>query len=262
MTKDEAIKKVVDVAMSQVGYLEKRNSDARYLDDFKANAGKGNCTKYHRDLDNPQYFNTKKMGAEWCAIFVHWVFWKNFGMSAAQKMLYCGAKSSAAGCWLGARYFRNAGAFYKAPQVGDQIFFGKAEDEEHTGIVVKISGGRVYTVEGNADNAVREKNYKLTDPYISGYGRPKWDVVANGKPEIRTCSVTLEVIQMGSTGKQVATMQQLLISKWGISCGRAGADGVFGDDTKAALQTFQKRMGYKRVDCICGAITWADLLKR
>lgn len=272
MTQEEAIRKVVSLAISEVGYLEKAsNAD---LDSKKANAGSGNFTKYSRDMDKLGYFNYPKQTVSWCAVFVHWLFVQCFGMANAQKMLYCGAKSSAAGCWLGARYFRNAGAFYKAPQVGDQIFFGKAEDEEHTGIVVKISGGRVYTVEGNADNAVREKNYSLSSSYISGYGRPKWSVVATEavskptagdkeknekKTKTEVCKVYLNVLRKGSSGNSVKAMQGILIAN-GYSCGRWGADGDFGADTLAAVRKYQsaKRL---EVDGIVGQETWGKLLQ-
>lgn len=262
MTKDEAVQKVIDLAKSQLGYLEKRNSDSRYLDDFTANAGSGNCTKYHRDLDNPQYFNTKKMGAEWCAIFVHWCFTKSFGMANSQKMLYCGAKSSAAGCWLGARYFRNNNAFYTTPQLGDQIFFGTRGDEEHTGIVVGITASTVTTIEGNSHDGVRQHQYSRKSSYISGYGRPNWSVVANGKPEVTYSTIKIQTCKKGSTGETVKTLQQLLISKWNISCGKTGADGVFGADTETAVKNFQRKMSYRTIDGIVGKVTWTDLITK
>ena len=49
MTEAQAIKKILDLAQSEIGYKEKRNN--AQLDDKTANAGSGNWTKYARDLD-------------------------------------------------------------------------------------------------------------------------------------------------------------------------------------------------------------------
>ena len=37
----------------------------------------------------------------------------------------------------------------------------------------------VYTIEGNSSNAVRLKQYLLTDSSIAGYGRPNYALVAD-----------------------------------------------------------------------------------
>lgn len=56
----------------------------------------------------------------------------------------------------------------------------------HTGIVEKVAGGRVYTIEGNTSSAagvvenggcVRDKSYALTYSKIGGYGRPDFSIV-------------------------------------------------------------------------------------
>ena len=41
--------KVIKIAESQIGYLEKASN--KNLDDFEANAGRGNYTKYARDFE-------------------------------------------------------------------------------------------------------------------------------------------------------------------------------------------------------------------
>lgn len=273
MTQTQAIEKVVSLALAEVGYLEKASN--KDLDSKKANAGSGNYTKYSRDMDKLGYFNYPKQRVSWCAVFVHWLFVQCFGMANAQTMLYCGAKSSAAGCWLGADCFRRNNAFFSSPKVGDQIFFGKRGDEEHTGIVVDIKGGRVYTVEGNLNNAVRQQNYALSSSYISGYGRPKWSVVANDaiakptagdktkdetqtKPKQEVCSVYLNVLRKGSSGNSVKALQGILIAN-GFSCGRWGADGDFGADTLTAVRRYQAAKKLD-VDGIVGQATWGKLL--
>ena len=66
-------------------------------------------------------------------------------------------------------------------------------------------------------------------------------------------------LQKGDAGDAVKTMQNMLIA-CGYSCGSAGADGSFGDNTLAAVKAFQKAAGVT-VDGIYGPITKAALEK-
>ena len=269
MNKNEAITKLVDLAMSQVGYLEKRSNSQ--LDDKTANVGSANWNKYARDIDSkyPNFYNGKKNGYSWCDIFVDWCFIECFGYEKALKMLYQPTKSTGAGCKYSANYYRAHNAFYRQPQVGDQVFFGDYGNEGHTGIVVAVNGNVITTVEGNTSggygvdangDGVYIKRYNISTQYIPGFGRPNWDVVSSnvGKEEV-TDAVSYPTIKLGSKGSDVKKAQQLLIAK-GYSCGVAGADGDFGAATYNAVKKFQADNGLE-VDGIVGANTWAALLK-
>lgn len=83
------------------------------------------------------------------------------------------------------QFFRNRGQYFargvKTPKAGDVIFFGTSG--AHVGLVEKVSGSLVYTVEGNTSGAsglvsngggVCRKSYYLTSSYILGYGRPAY----------------------------------------------------------------------------------------
>jgi peptidoglycan hydrolase-like protein with peptidoglycan-binding domain len=61
----------------------------------------------------------------------------------------------------------------------------------------------------------------------------------------------------GSKGDKVKEMQQALIAK-GYSCGAAGADGRFGDQTLKALEAFQDNSALK-VQPLCDEKTWTAL---
>jgi hypothetical protein len=86
-----------------------------------------------------------------------------------------------------AGYFKNNGEWYKSPKAGDQIFFTNSRGGIcHTGLVYKVSGGYVYTIEGNTSSAsgvvanggaVAKKQYSLSYGKIAGYGRPKYEKV-------------------------------------------------------------------------------------
>lgn len=74
------------------------------------------------------------------------------------------------------------------------------------------------------------------------------------------CKVNLPVLQKGSKGGAVLSLQLLLIHKFAISCGSYGADADFGSGTDKAVRQFQTAKGLE-VDGIVGANTWAALLK-
>ena len=269
MNKNEAIAKLVDCAMSQVGYLEKRSN--AYLDDKTENAGSNNWNKYARDIDNkyPNFYNGKKNGYSWCDIFVDWCFIECFGYEKALKMLYQPTKSTGAGCSYSAGFYRAHNAFYRKPQVGDQVFFGDYGNEGHTGIVVAVNGNIITTVEGNTSggygvesngDGVYLKKYNISTQYIPGFGRPNWGVVSSDDGnEEGSGTVSYPTIKLGSKGSDVKKAQQLLIAK-GYSCGAAGADGDFGAGTYNAVKKFQAANGLE-ADGIVGAKTWAALLK-
>ncbi len=181
--------KVLDIALSEVGYLEK--ASASQLDSKTANAGSGNYTKYSRDLAEVSYFNGRKQGVAWCAVFVAWCFFKAFGKAAALKLLCQPTKDNCgAGCAYIVRYFKAKGQWHTSnPKDGDVIvFYNKAKDNyAHTGLVYKVDGSKVYTREGNTSGAsgvidngggVCEKSYSLSYGRIAGYGRPDYGTQA------------------------------------------------------------------------------------
>lgn len=163
-------KNLIAIAASQVGYCEKASN--AQLDDFTANAGNGNFTKYARDLNNAGYYNGNKNGFDWCDVFADWCFYELCGKdaTAAQQMI-CQTGDLGAGVGYSAGYYKAQKRFFSEPQPGDQIFFGTS----HTGIVEKVENGVVYTIEGNTDNRVARRSYKLGYASISGYGRPYYE---------------------------------------------------------------------------------------
>lgn len=170
MTEDQVIKKLISTASAEIGYMEKASN--KNLDDKTANAGKGNFTKYARDLVN-LIGSPYAQGAAWCDMFVDWCFVQTFGKDNTKKML---------GGWsaytpTSADLYKKAKRFYQSPAVGDQIFFKNSERINHTGIVVNVTSTTVYTIEGNSSNKVQNRSYSLKDKSIAGYGKPDWSVV-------------------------------------------------------------------------------------
>lgn len=168
---------VLDTARAELGYHEKASN--KDLDDKTANSGSGNWTKYARDFDEkyPNFYNGKKNGCAWCDMFVDWLFIQNFGYEKAIELLCQKERSSGAGCPNSVNYYRGMGKFHTDnPQPADQIFIGNGQ-ADHTGIVEKVVGDEVHTIEGNADDCVGRHVYKLNSSKIYGYGTPRWELL-------------------------------------------------------------------------------------
>lgn len=182
-----AIERLLATAGAEVGYLEKASNSQ--LDSKTANAGSANYTKYARDLDKLGVYHAAKNGLSWCDIFVDWCFVRAFGLEAGMKMTGQPMGGYGAGCTESANYYKQMGRFHRSgPQPGDQIFFTYTNGRTmaHTGIVERVAGGRVYTIEGNTSGAsgiiangggVCRKSYPLDYARIGGYGRPDYSIV-------------------------------------------------------------------------------------
>lgn len=46
----------------------------------------------------------------------------------------------------------------------------QAGDADHVGIVERVEDGRVFTIEGNSDDACRQRSYPIGYYEIRGYG--------------------------------------------------------------------------------------------
>lgn len=273
--------KVIKIAEEQVGYLEKKSN--KDLDSKTENAGYNNYTKFARDLDAMTgFYNGPKQGYPWCDVFVDWCMVRAYGEQNALKLLCQPMKSAGAGCTQSAQYYKNAGRFFKSPEVGDQIFFAWGGDVEHTGLVWKVTDKYVYTIEGNTSDksgvianggGVFKKSYLKSNSAIYGYGRPNYALVEDkdkddNKPDPDDGSnkdgseveVTLSMLSKGAAGAQVKSLQALLIKKFGISCGIYGMDGDFGSSTESAVKKFQSK-NKLAADGVVGQKTWDALLK-
>lgn len=100
----------------------------------------------------------------WCDTFVDWCFLNAFGYENALRLTCQPEKSAGAGCTYSLRYYKNKGQFHTSgPKPGDQIFFGMSIDNSsHTGIVEKVDGSKVYTIEGNTSDTVARRSYALS----------------------------------------------------------------------------------------------------
>ena len=286
MTKEEAIKAVVALAESEVGYHEKASN--ANLDDPTGNSGGNNWTKYARDLDSiPDYYNGKKNGYAWCDVFVDWCFAKTFGEEKGREMLYQPKQSAGAGCLYSAGYYKQNNAFHRTnPRVGDQVFFSYSPGEySHTGIVVEVNGNTITTVEGNTSDSVGRRTYETSNRSIAGYGTPNWElaleiwekpwvVVVNGKivnsgdPQSEPQKEEAEQLKEDHSWTppllkydpdnyfEAVKLLQCHLNVRNFNSGKA--DGYFGPITQAAVNRAKTYYGLE-ADGICDKPLWDKL---
>ena len=130
------------------------------------------------NMGGQPYWSWYGFGArvEWCACFVSW---------CANECGYidAGVIPKFAGCGVGVQWFKDRGLWQDRsyePRPGDIIFFdwndeyGQDGSADHVGIVEKVEGGIVYTVEGNSGDRCQENHYTVGYYEILGYGTPAY----------------------------------------------------------------------------------------
>lgn len=105
---------------------------------------------------------------EWCACFVSWCADQS-GLIESGKVPKFSLCSSGVTWFQGKNKWRSGGT---TPTAGMIIFFDWDHDgtSDHVGIVEKCEGGKVYTIEGNSSDQVRQRNYEVDYSSIMGYG--------------------------------------------------------------------------------------------
>ena len=103
----------------------------------------------------------------WCAIFVSWC--------ANESGIINNTIPKFSLCTDGVKWYKDHNQWENKsyiPQTGDIIFFDWNGDGhvQHVGIVEKEENGKVYTIEGNSNDEVRNKSYSLNNKSIYGYG--------------------------------------------------------------------------------------------
>lgn len=211
--KYDPVDMLLQIAQAQVGTKE----------------GANNKTKFGDEMHAIQPSNMDK-NAPWCDAFCDWCVLQlcrvyGYGADMARKVL-CGDFDDYT--YNSVNLYKKAGRWSKTPHRGDQIFFGGSG---HTGWVKAVKDERVYTIEGNKSDAVRECNYNVSDSRIIGYGMPRYDLL-DSEPQDQSHA---GVLRKGSTGKAVRFLQLCL--------GGLEDDGSFGYKTLSRVLAFQKAHG-------------------
>ena len=250
----KAVDKLIATAEAEIGYLEKKSN--KDLDSKTGNAGSNNYTKYNRDMK--AWAKSAGLHDQWCQNFVDWCFVTAFGLELAKKLIYTFTNYTPSGSGAFKKRDRYIKRGKGKPKRGDVIYFYSSAKGRigHVGIVYKVTGSKVYTIEGNTSGAstlvtngggVRKKSYSLKSTYIDGYGSVDYSAVDGQDftpPETMPEKLGSRVLRNGSEGDDVKEMQTALIGL-GFSCGEYGADGDFGDCTEMAVRAFQTAKGLK-----------------
>ena len=135
-------KDIVDVAIGEIGYREEGS----------------NRTKYGAWMG--------MNGSSWCHMFVSWCAYKA-GVSTS-------IVPKTASTTYGMNWFKKKGLFkYKGkytPKRGDIVYFKTGRS--HAGIVEKVSGSTLHTIEGNSSDRVKRRIYSLSNSTITRYTHP------------------------------------------------------------------------------------------
>lgn len=135
------------------------------------------------------YYGNDLKNVPWCAIFVSYIANE---VNILNKIV---KKCDGAGDFARLGVKANWGQWYEGntkPQIGDIVTFtwngqGRYPDRDayfsdHVGIVYKVDGKYIYTVEGNTNgtndtSTVSKRTYALYSGLINGYYRPNWSAV-------------------------------------------------------------------------------------
>lgn len=74
---------------------------------------------------------------------------------------------------------------YGTAEPGDIVLFRKTVnkkgmsiyDADHAGIVSQTNGGSMTVIEGDVGDIVKQQEYSMSSSVVSGYFRPKWDII-------------------------------------------------------------------------------------
>jgi N-acetylmuramoyl-L-alanine amidase len=109
----------------------------------------------------------------------------------------------------------------------------------------------------------RATKWLLKDSNLDKLAKAEANVIAeyfkvDKKDTVKTNTVELPTLLHSMEGEIVKALQILLIG-YGYYCGKAGADGDFGNGTFQALKSYQKDNDLTADGC-CGNKTWSSLL--
>lgn len=171
-------KDIVDVAIGELGYTEQGSNQTKYGAWYGMN------------------------GAAWCHMFVSWC--------ANQAGVSTSIVPKTAYCPNGISFFKNKGQFkYRGkytPKRGDIIYF---RNGGHVGIVEKVSGSTVHTVEGNTSDKVARRSYSLSNTSITGYGVPRYKNLNSSSSN----SGSSDSSTQGTSKEELAYLKKILKKK-------------------------------------------------
>ncbi|WP_067183268.1 CHAP domain-containing protein [Microtetraspora niveoalba] len=180
--------KLLDLLRSQVGYSVQRNGHTKY-------------GQWYNNVEHDDDYSDQP----WCDMFLSW-----------------GARQLGYDDWFGqfawtvghARWFKEQGAWGGKPVPGALVFYdwngtGTISGIDHVGIVTKVIGNRIQTIEGNIDGG--QVKIKIRDQNsVVGYGYP--EKVKERVERAQKISATKASAQHLTTAPQDVSPQAIIAS--------------------------------------------------
>ncbi|MGW3348948.1 CHAP domain-containing protein [Nonomuraea rubra] len=146
------IQKYIELLESQLGYSEKSGSYTKFGDWYGKNVE----------------FDADYSSAPWCDMYLSW---------AAHKLGYEEWIGQFAWTVAHAEWFKEQGAWGKTPKPGAFVFYdwsgsNDLDNIDHVGIVTRVEGNTIHTIEGNIDGGVAKRKERDTSKVV-GYGYPE-----------------------------------------------------------------------------------------
>lgn len=145
-----SLRGLLDRLEDQIGYIEKASNYD--LDSKTGNKGTANYTKYARDINNRGLMGCQAQ--PWCSTMQMDQIMDEFGTDKGLELVHMNRNN-----YVGYSVFSTRDKFpgtkrVKNPQVGDLVVFTFS----HIGMVVKVSGDVIWTIEGNTSAKTYERN--------------------------------------------------------------------------------------------------------
>lgn len=214
----------------------------------------------HLGLGEPNHIQAwyrKRNGSDyagnfpWCDAFISYCAAESGNAKAVGEFAYTPSHAA---------WFKKKGQWHSGKagiRPGDIVFFDwsgtrSISNIDHVGLVEKVVGGTVYTIEGNISDHCMRKARDAT--YIVGYGRPAY---GQDKPIVDSKMRFPLQFKEGSTGKYVEVIQRRLNF---LINAKLDVDGEFGPATKTAVNKWKKSKKWP-ADGIVGVGTWDSFWK-
>ncbi|MGV9378017.1 CHAP domain-containing protein [Nonomuraea sp. NPDC003707] len=146
------MQKYIELLESQLGYAEKSGAYTKF----------GNW--YGKNVE----FDADYSSAPWCDMYLSW---------AAHKLGYEDWIGQFAWTVSHAEWFKEQGAWGHKPKPGAFVFYdwsgsNSIDNIDHVGIVTRVEGDTIFTIEGNIDGGVAKRKERDTSKVV-GYGYPE-----------------------------------------------------------------------------------------
>lgn len=188
--------KIVSLALSWQGKNESNGTHKEIIDIYNSHTplARGYKVKY----SDP-----------WCATFIS---------ALSIKLGYTNIIPTECSCPKMIELFKKMGVYIEnenyTPKIGDIVFYdwqdnGKGDNKgtaDHVGIVADVSRETFIVIEGNYQNAVKERVMQINGRYLRGFATPNYDV-SKGSEKVADVSETSDAI------KKLA--YEVIKGKWG-----------------------------------------------